>query len=263
MSSSYVRQVSAIAAAANRPCAARFRVRHLRDLGRRRAKAGGSYGGHAINVGPFTFLKIAVGLYRFPPGQPLDPAVQGELLRELYRDYPTLTQIPGGAMFSDPPKGRVLIVDPAKIELTAMNTPSAHAAIDRMKDDLKKIAPALHVAPPFRLRVEGAGTIQALEGLDPVATLKAYAPPRPSWTDLVGRCTFSGLRYVFAADDGAQHDVHVEPLFAQPDKFFITITSSTGPQGVNSLDDAIEHALRESEIIERLSDRIVSDIAGA
>ena len=203
-----------------------------------------------------------MGLYRFPPGQPLDSGVQGELLRELHRDYPTLTQIPAGAMFTDPPKGRVLIVDPAKIELTAMNTPSINGAIDRMHDDLRKIVPLLHFLPPFRLKVEGAGTIQALEGLDPVAVLKAYAPPRPSWTELAGRCTFTGLRYVFAADDGAQHDVHVEPLFAQPDKFFITITSSTGPQGVASLDAAVDHARAESETIERLSDRLVHDIAG-
>ena len=66
-----------------------------------------------------------------------------------------------------------------------------------------------------------------------------------------------------ATDDGAQHDVHVEPLFAQPDKFFITITSSTGPQGVSSLDSAIDHIRNESEVIDRLSDRIVHDIAGA
>ena len=185
------------------------------------------------------------------------------MLRELHRDYPTLTQIPGGAMFTDPPKGRVLIVDPTKIELTAMNTPSVVSAVERMHDDLRKILPVLHISPPFRLRVEGAGTIQALEGLDPVAVLKAYAPPRDSWTSLAGRCAFTGLRYVFAADDGAQHDVHVEPLFAQPDKFFITTTSSTGPSGVTSLDQAIEHARRESEIIERLSDRMVNDIAGS
>lgn len=164
-------------------------------------------------------------------------------------------------MFSDPPKGRVLIVDPGKIELTAMNAPSVVGAIDKMHEDLRRIVPSLHVAPPFRLRVEGAGTIQAMEGLDPVAVLKAYAPPLPTWTDLAGRCTFAGLRYVFATDEGSQHDVHVEPLFAQPDKFFVTIVSSTGPQGVASIDAAIDHARHEAEIIERLSDRIVNDIA--
>jgi hypothetical protein len=183
-------------------------------------------------------------------------------LRELHRDYPTLTQIPGGAMFTDPPKGRVMIVDPTKIELTEMNTPSVSSAVDRMHEDLRKIVPLLHISPPFRLKVEGAGTIQALEGLDPVGVLKAYAPPRDSWSNLAGACAFAGLRYVFAAEDGAQHDVHVEPLFAQPDKFFITITSSTGPQGALSLDAAIDHARHESEVIERLSDRIVNDIAG-
>ncbi|HYK54307.1 MAG TPA: hypothetical protein VEV38_12310, partial [Candidatus Eremiobacteraceae bacterium] len=87
-------------------------------------------------------------MYRFPPGQPLDAAVQGELLRELHRDYPNLTQIPGGAMFTEPQKGRVLIVDPSKIELTEMNTPSVSAAVDRMYDDLRKIVPVLHVVPP-------------------------------------------------------------------------------------------------------------------
>jgi hypothetical protein len=188
--------------------------------------------------------------------------VQGELLRELHRDYPTLTQIPAGAMFTDPAKGRVLIVDPTKIELTEMNTPSVSAEVDRMRGDLRKIMPILKVVPPFRLKVEGAGTIQALEGLDPVAVLKEYAQPRSSWSELGGNCAFAGLRYVFAADDGAQHDVHVEPLFAQPDKFFITITAATGAQGANSLDDAIESARHESEVIERLSDRIVNDIAG-
>src|SRR5579864_5704270 len=125
-----------------------------------------------INLGPFNFIKFAVGVYRFPPGQPLDSAVQGELLRELHREYPTLTQIPGGAMFTDPPKGRVLIVDPTKIELTEMNTPSVSTAVDRMKADLERIVPILGVAPPYRLKVEGAGTIQALGGLDPVSVLK-------------------------------------------------------------------------------------------
>jgi hypothetical protein len=202
-------------------------------------------------------------LFRFPHGQPLDAGVQGELLRELHRDYPTLTQIPGGAMFTDPPKGRVLIVDPAKIELTEMNTPSVSGAVDRMHDVLRKIVPLLNVQPPYRVKVEGAGTIQALEGLDPVAALKAYAPPLQSWDDLVGRCAFAGLRYVFSDDEGNQHDVHVEPLFAQPDKFFMTITAAAGPQGSATLDDAIDTARRESEIIERLSDRIVNDIVGA
>jgi hypothetical protein len=184
------------------------------------------------------------------------------LLRELHRDYPTLTQIPGGAMFTDPPKGRVLIVDPIKIELTEMNTPSVSSAVDRMHDDLRKIIPVLKVMPPFRVKVEGAGTIQAMEGLDPVTALKSYAPPRPSWSDLAGSCAFAGLRYVFTAEDGAQHDVHVEPLFAQPDKFFITITAAAGSQGSASLDEAIDAARHESEVIERLSDRIVNDIVG-
>jgi len=164
-------------------------------------------------------------------------------------------------MFTDPPKGRVLIVDPSKIELTEMNVPAVSAAVDRMRDDLRKIVPVLHVVPPFRLKVEGAGTIQALEGLDPVATLKAYAPPRATWSEVAGKCAFAGLRYVFAGDDGTQHDVHLEPLFSQPDKFFITITSSTGPQGAASLDAAIDQARHESELIERLSDRIVADVA--
>jgi len=189
--------------------------------------------------------------------------VQGELLRELHRDYPTLTQIPGGAMFTDPPKGRVLIVDPTKIELTEMNTPSVSTAVERMHQDLRKIVPVLNIVQPFRIKVEGAGTIQALEGLDPVAALKAYAPARESWSDLVGRCAFAGLRYVFAMDDGTQHDVHVEPLFAQPDKFFITITAAGGPNGSASLDEAIATAHHESEVFERLSDRIVNDIVGS
>lgn len=166
-------------------------------------------------------------------------------------------------MFTDPQKGRVLIVDPTKVELTEMNTPSVSDAVDRMHECLRKVLPVLRVSPPFRIKVEGAGTIQALEGLDPVGVLKAYAPPRQSWSELVGRCAFAGLRYVFASEDGAQHDVHVEPLFAQPDKFFMTITNAAGPQGSASLDDAIELARREAEIIERLSDRIVNDIAGA
>ena len=166
-------------------------------------------------------------------------------------------------MFSDPSKGRVLIVDPGKVELTEMNTPSVSSAVDRMQDDLRRVLPLLSVAPPFRVKVEGAGTIQALEGLDPVAALKEYAPPSESWNDLVGRCAFAGLRYVFTDGDGTQHDVHVEPLFAQPDKFFITITAAGGPQGSASLDEAIASARRESEIIERLSDRIVNDIVSA
>ncbi len=215
---------------------------------------------HAIRLGPFTFLKFALALFRFPPGQPLEAGVQGELLRELHREYPTLTQIPGGAMFTDPPKGRVLIVDPTKIELTEMNTPSVSSAVERMHDNLRAVVPVLNVPPPFRLKMEGAGTIQALEGLDPVGALKDYAPPSDSWSELVGRCAFAGLRYVFSDDDGTQRDVHVEPLFAQPDKFFITITTAAGPQGAATLDEAIAVARRESEIIERLSDRIVNDI---
>jgi hypothetical protein len=56
--------------------------------------------------------------------------------------------------------------------------------------------------------------------------------------------------------------MHVEPLFAQPDKFYVMVLSVPG-SGSPTLDDAMGRARREAEIIERLSDRVVSDLAGS
>ena len=216
-----------------------------------------------MKLGPFRFSKIAIALFRVSAGPALTPAVQGELLRELHREYPSLTQIPEGVLFSDAPKGRAFVIDRAKLELSEDSPASVALAIDRMRDDLRKTIQLLAFPPPYRLQVVGEGTIQALEGLDPVSALKTHAPPRDGWDGIAGRCNFAGVRYVFGTSDGERRDLRVEPLFAQPDKFYLSIVSTGEPQGVQSLDEAIAHARREAELMERLSDRITADIAGA
>ena len=70
----------------------------------------------AINLGPFSFIKLSVGLYRPAPAAPLSPNAQADLLRELHAAYPSLQQIPGGVIFSDPARGRVLLIDQTKVE---------------------------------------------------------------------------------------------------------------------------------------------------
>lgn len=213
-----------------------------------------------MNLGPFFFSKLAIGVHRGQIGPAVTPNVQGDLLRELSRDYPSLTQIPGGVLFSDPGKGRALILDQMRVEASE-NSPNISAAtVDRFGEDLRKAMPAISFPPPYSLRIEGMGTIQALEGLDPVAALRAHAPPNEGWNEIAGTCRYSCVRYLFVTDDGGQRDVHVEPLFAQPDKFYIMVVTTTGMPR-QSLDDVIRRSRQEVDVIERLSDRIVSDIA--
>ena len=57
---------------------------------------------------------------------------------------------------------------------------------------------------------------------------------------------------------GVQRDLHIEPLFAQADKFYVMAVSMNGQQGVPTLDAAMAQAHDEIDIIERLSNRIVS-----
>lgn len=191
---------------------------------------------------------------------PLESAVQGELLRELHRDYPSLTQVPNGVLFADPAKGRTLFVDQTRVETAENGAHVPVSAVDQMENELRTVVPIVDYAPPYRVRVEGTGTIQALEGVNPTQVLRSYAPPEPGWDAIGGRCTHSCLRYLFTADDGTQRDVHVEPLFAQPDKFYVMVVSFNGGQGVASLDDAMRQAHDEVGVIERLSNRIVADI---
>lgn len=214
-----------------------------------------------MKLGPFSYTKLTVALFRVSPGPPLGPAVQGELLRELYRDFPTLTQVPEGVLFSDPPKGRSLLIDRGKVELSEDSPASVAAAIDRMRDDARKTMPLVSFPPPYRMQLVGEGVIQAWEGLDPVAALKAYAPPKASWNGIVGQCNFAGVRFVFSTDDGDRRDMRIEPLFAQPDKFYVSVASASGAQGMPSLEAAMDHARKEADTIERFSDQVVADIA--
>lgn len=187
--------------------------------------------------------------------------MQGDLLRELARDYPSLTQIPNGVLFTDATKGRALIIDQTRIEVSENGAHVSTNALEQMQADLHKTVPLIDMAPPYRVRVEGTGTIQALEGLDPGEVLRNYAPPNPAWDSVGGRCTHSCVRFLFTGPDGTQRDVHIEPLFAQPDKFYVMAVSMNAPTGVPTLERAMHVAQDEVGLIERLSDRIVSDIA--
>jgi hypothetical protein len=215
--------------------------------------------GDVIKLGPFSFLKLSVSLHRPVPAAPLSANAQADLLRELHSDYPTLQQIPGGVIFSDPPRGRVLLIDQTKVETIENNPNSPFEAIDRMRGVFHKTIPLVQYPAPFFVRVDGAGTIQAMEGLNPTQVLLGHAPPRDEWNAIAGSCSFAGLRYIFRSDDGGQRDVHVEPLFAQPDKFYVMVLSMPAT-GASSLDEALQRARTETEIIERLSDRIVNDL---
>ena len=194
------------------------------------------------------------------PAPPLSADAQADLLRELHSDYPSLQQIPGGVIFSDPPRGRMLLIDQTKVETVENNPNSPFDAIDRMRGVFEKAVPVVQYPPPFSVRIDGAGTIQAMEGLNPTQVIFKHAPPREEWNSIAGMCAFAGLRYIFRSEDGGQRDVHVEPLFAQPDKFYVMVLSVPA-SGAQTLDDAMERARREAEIIERLSDRVVSDLA--
>jgi len=212
-----------------------------------------------VRLAPFNFTKIALGLYR-NTGALLAPATQGELLRELHRDYPSLTQIPNGVLFADPAKGRALLIDQTRVEASENSPHVPLSAVDTMQWDLQRTVPILDYAPPFRVRVEGAGTIQALEGVNPAAVLRAFAPPDPAWSEIGGECTHSCVRFLFTGADGVQRDVHVEPLFAQADKFYVMVTSFTAAPGAATLPAAFDEARNEIAVIERLGDRIVADI---
>jgi len=220
------------------------------------------HGEIAIKLGPFSFLKLSLGLYRPAPAAPLSANAQADLLRELHSDYPSLQQIPGGVIFSDPPRGRMLLIDQTKVETVENNPNSPFDAIDRMRSVIDKVVPIVQYAAPFHVRIDGAGTIQAMEGLNPTSVLLRHAPPRQEWNAIAGTCSFAGLRYIFRSEDGGQRDVHVEPLFAQPDKFYVMVLSVPG-SAAPTLDDAMERARAEAEIIERLSDRMVTDLAQA
>ena len=213
-----------------------------------------------IKLAPFSFTKIALGLYRNTVSGPLAPNVQGDLLRELHREYPSLTQIPNGVLFTDPAKGRALIIDQTRIEASENSAHVPLSALDQLESDLRKAVPILNYSPPYRVRLEGTGTIQTLEGVSPAAVLRSHAPPNPAWDEIGGTCTHACVRYLFTSVDGVQRDVHVEPLFAQQDKFYVMVVSMTGAPGLPTLDSALAQAQTEADIIERLSDRIVADI---
>lgn len=181
-------------------------------------------------------------------------------MRELHRDYPSLTQIPNGVLFSDPAKGRALIIDQTHVEASENSPHVAPSALERLQADVRIAAPIVDFTPPYRVRVEGTGTIQALEGVDPAQVLFAHAPPEPGWNEIGGRCTHACVRYLFTDETGVQRDVHVEPLFAAPDKFYVMVVSMNGNQGVQTLEAAMQQAHDEFDIIERLSNRIVSDL---
>jgi len=191
---------------------------------------------------------------------PLESAVQGELLRELHREYPSLTQVPNGVLFADPAHGRALFVDQSRVETSQTGAHVPASAIEQMQMELRTVVPIIDYAPPYRVRVEGTGTIQALEGVSPANVLRSYAPPEPEWDALAGTCTHSCVRYLFSADDAIQRDVHIEPLFAQPDKFYVMVVTINANAGVPTLDAAMQQAHDEVDLIERLSDRIVSDL---
>jgi hypothetical protein len=212
-----------------------------------------------MKLGPFSFMKLAVGLYRPAPVAPMSANSQADLLRELHEAYPSLQQIPGGVLFSDPGHGRMLLIDQTKVETVENNPNSPFEAIDRMRGIFAKSIPLVQYPPPFHVRIDGAGIIQALEGLNPTQILLEHAHPREDWNAIAGACTFAGLRYIFRTPDGSQRDVHVEPLFAQPDKFYLMIVSAGGT-GSPTLEDAMDRAREEASVIERLSDRIVNDL---
>ena len=213
-----------------------------------------------MNLAPLNFTKISVGLYRNTGAPPIAPATQGELLRELHRDYPSLTQIPSGVLFADPAKGRALLIDQTRVEASENSLHVPSSAIEAMQSDLQRTVPIVDYAPPYRVRVEGAGTIQALEGVDPAEVLRTCAPPDPGWNEIGGKCTHVCVRFLFTSAEGIQRDAHVEPLFAQQDKFYVMIVSFMAAPGAATLTVAFEQARDEVAIIGRLGNRIVADI---
>lgn len=218
-------------------------------------------GSVAINLGPFSFMKLSVGLYRPAPAAPLSANAQADLLRELHADYPSLQQIPGGVIFSDPGRGRALLIDQTKVETVENNPNSPFESIGRMQGVLHKAIPIVQYSAPYFVRIDGAGTIQAMAGLNPAQVLLQHAPAEEDWNTIAGTCSFAGLRYIFRNEAG-QRDVHIEPLFAQPDKFYVMVLSVPAA-GLTTLDEALARARSEAEIIEKLSDRIVNDLVEA
>ena len=163
-------------------------------------------------------------------------------------------------LFADPAQGKTLFVDQTRIEAAQAGAHLPASALDQLQSDLRTVAPIVGFDPPYRVRVEGTGTIQALEGVNPASVLRAHAPPNPAWDAIGGTCTHACVRYLFTAGDGIQRDVHVEPLFAQPDKFYVMVVTINSGHVPASLDAAMDQAQSEAGIIERLSNRIVSDI---
>jgi hypothetical protein len=209
---------------------------------------------------PFKPQYFEVGLYRLAVGPTLDIRHQRELLTQLYTEFPTLKQIPGGAQFIDEYKGRMLTFDASKMEAIDQQPESFVSAAAWMRTSLEKGLGAIAFKPPFRVKVTMRGAIQMMGDLDASAILNRRFGADSAWFDGTGEPK-AAVRYVVEHGDGAAGDLRIEPLFANPKNFFIEATSYSAPSaGYDSLADAVSFAQKEAEQARERVERIIQDL---
>ncbi|MGA8474896.1 MAG: hypothetical protein WB681_07480 [Candidatus Cybelea sp.] len=164
------------------------------------------------------------------------------LATRLAHIYPIQERRAGALNLMNPAMRKGVIVELARLQLSEDYVPDPRRAIESLETALEVALEVLAMRPPlpFGVVIDGVATgdIRASEAITELLGAKAK-----TLTSLADNYIGTGLRSVYEKD-GRRYDARLEPLFADPSKFYMNIDANNFGLPANSRQEIISEVSR-------------------